>query len=467
MRILESKDGYSYKGCSMQHNYSDGFFNVSPEFGFLPCKDPLTKVPQQYAKVQNLIDLLPTLVKDQSLLDQAMQDLPTYDPQHETDPFIIQALYRAYAFLSSAYLLAPAYHSQKDGMYGKALNVLPENLAKPFVCVAKKLNVMPWLEYHYAYSLGNYVKIDPQAGFHWQNLKMACSFTGGPDETGFIMDHVYINEKSADLVKAIYMYLGDQELAGIKLFYETMIEMNERRKTMWVASNHKNYNHFRIFIMGIKGNDAIFGPGVQYKTGDAQSDEYRQYRGQTGAQDDIIPTADIFTNIAEYYPHNELTEYLLDLRQYRPECVQNFLHDLQHDMRAKPLKDYFLKNDMNGLLYLLAAVEQVYLFRNGHWQFVQKYIMANTKYSQATGGTPVISWLPNQIEACLKAMAVLIQLVDIEKLATTEKLLFQKIRQEFPKKVRLLDEQHAELKKVNFDFKRVYDLNIVNDLEDR
>ena len=49
---------------------------------------------------------------------------------------------------------------------------------------------------------------------------------------------------------------------------------------MWKASNFKNYNNFRAFIMGIQGNTEIFGDGVVYEgTGD---DSARQYRGQTG-----------------------------------------------------------------------------------------------------------------------------------------------------------------------------------------
>ena len=44
------------------------------------------------------------------------------------------------------------------------------------------------------------------------------------------------------------------------------------------------------------------------------------------------------------------------------------------------------------------------IFRNGHWQFVQKYIMANTVYPKATGGTPIISWIPNQITSVLNIM---------------------------------------------------------------
>ncbi len=450
----------------MLNNYSDGFFNVSPEYGFLPCKAPLTKLPSQYQSVQDIIDVLPELIKDNVQLNQTIQSLPECDVSAEQDVFIIQALFRAYTFLTSAYLLAPSFHGQINGIYGKALNVLPKNLAKPLVTVAAKLDVMPWLEYHYAYSLGNYVKIDPSKDLHWQNLKMACSFTGGSDETGFIMNHVYINAKSPDLISAIYRYLNGDELAAIKLFYTTLVEMNERRKTMWQASDHRHYNNFRAFIMGIKGNEAIFGPGVKYEIGDASDNEYRQYRGQTGAQDDIIPTSDIFTNVIEFYPHNQLTSYLLDLRQYRPKCVQHFFTDLQTEMAKKPVKEYFLAHDIAGLVYLLAALQEIYLFRNGHWQFVQKYIMANTKYATATGGTPVISWLPNQIEACLHAMLQLINVIDKTKLAGAELNLFNKIYASYTDKVSLLEQQLEELRKENFSVERIYKLNLDRNLQD-
>ena len=57
--------------------------------------------------------------------------------------------------------------------------------------------------------------------------------------------------------------------------------------------------------MGIEGNEAIFGQGVVYQgTDDLRP---RKYRGQSGSQDDIIPTADIFTGLIDYYPDNILT----------------------------------------------------------------------------------------------------------------------------------------------------------------
>jgi indoleamine 2,3-dioxygenase len=71
-------------------------------------------------------------------------------------------------------------------------------------------------------------------------------------------------------------------------------------------------------------------------------------------------------------------------------------------------------NNEEGLCLLFQILDEIYYFRNGHWQFVQKYIMANTKYAKATGGTPIISWIPNQITAVLNYMSDVIDLIPLD-----------------------------------------------------
>lgn len=454
------------KSKLMQKEYTDHFFNISPKHGFLPIREPLANLPTQYSAIQLVIDKLPDLIADIPFFDKEIANLPELNVDKETDPFVIQALFRAYCFISSAYLLAPAQRDKKDGIYGKARNELPAQLAAPLDYVANKLGVSPWLEYHYAYSLGNYIKKDPQGDLHWQNLDMACSFTRTKDEIGFIMNHVYINEVTPDLVRAIYLYFTNEEQAGIKLMYETLLEINKRRQTMWRASDHRHYNDFRAFIMGIKGNEQVFGLGVKY-LGTRNPEEYRQYRGQTGAQDDIIPTCDIFTGITKFYPHNDLTDYLHDLRNYRPQCVQAYFKDLQEEVAVKPVLEFFKSiDDHDSLVYLLACIDQVYLFRNGHWQFVQKYIMANTKYSVATGGTPIISWLPNQIQACLSAIGELLDIIDVDLFGAIHKKMYEDIKQRHQQGQKLINEQLKELQKIDYSPEKVYKLNDQHNLQD-
>lgn len=212
---------------------------------------------------------------------------------------------------------------------------------------------------------------------------------------------------------------------------------------MWKASKPENYNNFRVFIMGICGNTNIFGNGVLYEG--SNNTELRKYRGQSGSQDDIIPTLDIFTGVYKHYPNNELTNYLLDMRSYRPIPIQNFLNDLE--------KNSINYNGLsiNELKILYGILEEIYNFRNGHWMFVIKYIMNNTRYNIATGGTPITTWLPNQIEAVLDNSYIIINLIndyDYKNEKFKELLLKSKI----------LLSQIEELKKNNYDVELVYNL---------
>jgi len=478
-----------------EKEYTDGFFNVSGDHGFLPIKEPLTKLPSQYDALQNVIDCLHVNQTNGILgipneIVNAVASIPNYLTlvQQENDVFILQALYRAYTFITSGFTLELSYQEFiKTGNYGVARALLPVSVAEPLVSVSNRLKAYPWLDYHYAYSLGNYVKKDKNKDLHWENLDMACKFVGSSDEIGFIMVHVYINEVSPALVKSVMNYgkannnsiykfsVCNKELENAGLI---MQEMNKRRREMWTASKHERYNDFRVFIMGIKGNDKIFPNGLIYEN--CFNGEPQYYRGQTGAQDNIIPMMDIFTGIVDYYPDNQLTQYLLDLRSYRPVCIQEFFNDLREYYKNNSIFEQ-LKKDCNftGLIYLLKIVDEVYLFRNGHWQFVQKYIMSNTKYAFATGGTPITSWLINQIEAVLQLEKHIIDFLKNKDFGIPLSILSDKsipeydfynlaacLISEFPKKQKLLLDQVNELKNANYDINLIYMKNQELKLED-
>jgi indoleamine 2,3-dioxygenase len=240
--------------------YSDGFFDVNEKNGFLPIKEPMRYLPELYKSLQILIDDLPIL-KDEKIkgilsfkgeVEKRVADLTNFKNEVtlEKDPFIIQALFRCYAFITSSFTLAPAhFYFLENNKYGKANVFLPKQIAEPFSIVAKKLDVYPFLDYHYAYSLGNYYKIDDKGGLNWENLGMACSFSGMDDERGFIMLHVDINQHSPNLVKSVIDAQNsnsDKQLnKALDLGYKTMIKINERRQLMWTASRWEHYNGYQ------------------------------------------------------------------------------------------------------------------------------------------------------------------------------------------------------------------------------
>ena len=466
----------------MSKQYTDGIFNVSPTHGFLPIKDPLPFLPSTYNDLQTIINFLPEILTEADKIVDSVASIPDYSNNiiTESDPFILQALFRAYTFISSAYTLEKSYQLSDKGAenngcphrssgYGPARRILPSNIARPLVLVAEKLKVYPWLDYHYAYSLGNYVKKDRDGSLDWNNLEMACSFTGGLDEVGFIMLHVYINELSPFLIDSIMNYQeSGRDSKYLASVVGVMKNINKRRREMWDASRPERYNDFRVFIMGIKGNTELFGDGLVYEG--CFDDQPQQFRGQTGAQDNIIPTVDIFSGVVDYYPENKLTDYLMDLRTYRPVCIQEFFKDLRKHYSARPLfLELEKEGDVNGLLYLLQIVDEIYLFRNGHWNFVQRYIMANTKFENATGGTPITSWLVNQIDAVLNYEEKIMLSIDElrYKLEDENNKIYSELKQTLSNKKNLLLEQIEEMRTKEYDVDKIYEKNKEYLLEDK
>ena len=112
-------------------NYTDGFFEVNDINGFLPLKSPLATLPSKYNEVQALIDEMPIkkadgtdgLLSRRGAIEKRVKKLSNLKDlvKKEEDIFINQALFRAYSFLTSAYLLAPAHFNYIDTKkYGKA-----------------------------------------------------------------------------------------------------------------------------------------------------------------------------------------------------------------------------------------------------------------------------------------------------------------------------------------------------------
>jgi indoleamine 2,3-dioxygenase len=405
--------------------YCDGFFDVNEINGFLPIRDPLDKLPEDFSELQKIVENIPELLKsvDYNVIVKNIPDYTNLIDKYE-DIFIIQALFRSYAFITSSYLLQPAHINKTESGYGKARTVLPKNIALPLEKVSKILEIYPYMDYHYGYSSGNYKRIDKSRKLDLDNLDTICKFSSTSDEKGFIMTHVNINQYSSSIILGIKFFTAGDKTNGLLTLLEAMTNINRIRTQMWKVSDPKKYNDYRAFIMGIKGNVEIFGDGVIYEGSEDLS--LRQYRGQTGAQDDVIPTMDIFTGVINYYPKNELTKYLYDLRTYRPKVIQQFLKDLEQFTI-----DYTVL-DENEKQHLCNVLEQIYDFRNGHWKFVHEYIMKNTKYQIATGGTPIISWIPNQIGAVLQYMGDVLNSMDqtsafvqlcLDNLALRQKIL--------------------------------------------
>lgn len=131
-------------------------FMVSTTRGFLPRMDPIATLPPEFDALESLLQRMPVktlsgepgLLADGRLGDAVAAELP--DLTDAVDKYaanlpLMNALYRDYSFLASAYLLEPCHQRFLKGEgYGLGRDVLPANIARPIAkCAA--LWVSPFL----------------------------------------------------------------------------------------------------------------------------------------------------------------------------------------------------------------------------------------------------------------------------------------------------------------------------------
>ncbi|KAK3834689.1 MAG: hypothetical protein JOS17DRAFT_737454 [Linnemannia elongata] len=448
--------GFPILDDPLVQNHSIPSFMVGTQNGFLPRQDPLDVLPKEYEALEELLQKMPLTLKDGSKgllalgqFGEACKSLPQYDLSNVEDSELLSALYRDYTFVASAYLLEPCdILYRKTGDYGLGRSVLPKNIAVPLVQVAEKIGAKPFMEYALSYALYNYRRIDKSKGLVWGNLELIRPFSGDPSELGFIISHVTMVSHSGELVKNTMKTLEaagkhnrqafNEGLAKVVSTYE---KINQEMDTMWQRSLPADYLKFRTFIMGTK-NQPMFPKGVIYE---GVSDEPMFHRGESGANDSMVPMGDNLLQLTESMPSNPLTAVLKDFRTYRPHNHAEFLEFVEEKARQNQVRN-FAEQDPNSAAIFLAAVDQIRNFRNRHWSFTKEYIIKYTKHPVATGGSPIVTWLPNQLATVLRTMQEVGAKIDERALLPENKALVDVLTKRADAQARILDREVAQLR---------------------
>ena len=124
-------------------------FMVSTTRGFLPRQDPVVSLPTEFNRLESILSRMPIktaagtpgLLSTCSLGETVLKDLPDLTPaidKYHHDLPLMNALYRDYSFLASAYLLEPCHERfMKGESYGLGRQSLPSTIALPIVKVAE------------------------------------------------------------------------------------------------------------------------------------------------------------------------------------------------------------------------------------------------------------------------------------------------------------------------------------------
>lgn len=396
-------------------------FMVSTTRGFLPRQEPVVELPKEFAALESLLQRMPvkTLSGEQGLLgkftfgDTLLKELPDLSDEIEKyrdDLVIMNALYRDYSFIASAYLFEPCHERFLRGeSYGLGRQSLPRCIALPIVKVAELAGFKPFMEYAGSYALFNYRLVEQEKGLDYDNLRLVRAFEHGLDHTsseaGFVLVHIAMVRESGALVKGACEMLKscagkDRERFddGLRTLVTGLTKVNGVMNTMWNRSKPSGYTTFRTFIFGIT-SQSMFPNGVIYE---GVSEEPMSFRGESGANDSMIPMCDNLLQIS--MPETPLTDILKDFRQYRPGNHREFLEAVRDAAQESGVREFAKGDSVSAALYL-QALDQVRDFRWRHWCFTREYILKHTSHPTATGGSPIVTWLPNQLTAVLAQMA--------------------------------------------------------------
>ncbi len=147
--------------------------------------------------------------------------------------------------------------------------------------------------------------------------------------------------------------------------------------------------------------NAMFPEGVVYE---GVSEEPQFYRGESGANDSIVPTGDNLLEITAHMPNNDLTKTLRDFRSYRPKNQREFLQHLEARATLAGVRGFAMSSSPRAKALYVLLVDQIREFRNRHWMFTKSYIIQRTTYDIATGGSPILQYLPNNLATVLKVL---------------------------------------------------------------
>lgn len=323
---------------------------------------------------------------------------------HET-----YGLFRDLTFLASGYLLEPTYHhyiSSGGKAYGPGRDVLPEYISRPLHIVSNRIGSRPFMEYNQSYALYNWKIHDRHKRPYYDNISLIRRLEGGTSEDGFIRVHIDMVAESYRLVSGVNTILESSQdneslKSGLQEIVVGMTKILDKFQNMWYRSKPSDYGAFRAFIFGTKNQSAIFPNGGVRYLGIGADNTYIPCRGESGANDSMIPLLD---NLVQLQHHeNELTLALQDFRTYRPYehiAYLEWVAKKSNDVGLRKIMSQSSDDEVRRLYH--TVLTHIASFRKLHWELTKKYIIAQTEYPTATGGTPITKWLPNQLISVFK-----------------------------------------------------------------
>jgi indoleamine 2,3-dioxygenase len=377
-------------------------YDVSPQRGFLPDKDPIQRLPhEKYYIWEDLADDLPKLLS--ARLGQVREPLSRLPIVTTDELTTVEELRRAHLLLC---LFAHAF------VWGgtPVMEYIPKGIAIPLWEVSCRLDVPPVLM-NMSITLYNWRRLDPTAGLNMMNLATINNFFNGRDESWFYLITVEIEAKGAGSIVPLLQINNDIKRAistpaanlpgGIKHIVRNVILLEMITSKLLIVAECIDkmcesmsatregchpfifYHRVRPFLAGWKSNPAVPNgvkyEGIQISWADredrrspASMIEPKRWQGidrkatletcspqffsgGSAAQSALLPFLDICLGVdhTEHDKSSNSAGFLRSMRQYMPRqhreflelleqesCIRQFMVDCQREL----IKEHLTKN---------------------------------------------------------------------------------------------------------------------------
>jgi indoleamine 2,3-dioxygenase len=230
----------------------------------------------------------------------------------------------------------------------------------------------------------NWKRFDPSGPIALGNIDTIQNFVHLYDEHWFILVHVEIEALAARLLAAIdqaasAVEKGDRAASSAAVTAIAQSLWTQVETLRRIPEKMDPALYFKTFRPYIRFFEGVVYEGVESTP--------LNFRGETGAQSSVIPTAVAFFKI----PHAPtlLTDHLADMRRFMPRRHRMLIEQVERMPDPRPIVEKHAYNE---------SLEAIATFRETHFEFARRYIAAHERDPRGTGGTPYLQWLGQLID---------------------------------------------------------------------
>ncbi|WP_332767838.1 hypothetical protein [Phenylobacterium sp.] len=288
-------------------------YAIDPLTGFVPGRDQLRRLPQQFEAWEQVVPLMPPFIRS-GRIREVLGGLPTLD----VADLVGEAEQERALLLLTMFANAWVWGGRDPDL------TIPSPLARPLCALADDLGRPPITHYG-SMALRNWRRVDPDRPLSLDNAQMDVGFLGGVDEEWFYLASMGVELAGAPLLKSLHTAVlasHEGEDADVMVLLDRIADelgpvMSALQRMREWCDPHIFYHRVRNFVAGWPD------PGVIYE---GVWPEPRKYIGGSAGQSSLIQAVDAALGVVHDGPVTG--PFFATMRTYMPRPHRQFVEDI-------------------------------------------------------------------------------------------------------------------------------------------